>query len=1266
MKAINLAKNRQGLVQVLRTVTVKGTTFIRPYWIRPNEVKSNDKVIGGFQNLPKGHSMKPDNIAPNAKVPQEIRDIVTAYQENYLKTRPDKKSADEAFFNDLKANGISWEEHPMPLINMMRAKMAVNISVMAGWKPPGVDKSLLDKAKQYIRQDNTTPQPHTSASQSATISLPPKANTASQASKDKTKAFFKSFANDQDFFDALKQMGVSWKENSHPRINGMRAKEALALHIENGFDPVEAFSILNTIPPATDDSDTTVPPVQDIPDDTPPKDESLLEIPDDATPAQVEIIKYVNQMTDLQEIKKCALMGIVPEDNISKEYIISTMIRKMYDWIHKGMIIGFQRKDQVKRGKTAPNAVAKRFKEDCLTLGIDMSQYSTTINLPLGKDLGVYLDIPEDSKSTILSALDSLFSSTDIVNTDTNGGREVLNSDVFIDPNDMRKYRMGASYIKDLNNAFSNYISDNPDDNGFSNLGYTGNDLDKCKAQFDLNKEGFVRYLNKLKAEYPADKELSDTIDESIKDYEELMKSLNYNHNLLGIVLQGKEGWEKNHKPYWFDTYKFGGIVKDPYSATYQVQTLETQSDDVINTLIKEGYTDDEIMSALSDFYRNDSSMTSIFVPNSRKPLTDTGKVPVDLVTIDTSLNTNSEKEWTTYSLMYTLIKFQKMRGIYGTPQGEKYMETYRQSNTFNVGSSNSIFIAEDLNLSRLRGSKDTPEVLLEYMEYLKQVSELPIESVKTAKTLGAKLFGRENVFLHQDPINGDITSFDAYGYKLEDSKYTMISNIMAAAQQHRINEIVSRSLRNLSFKDKTDFSKIFKYYSGGLMKNQQGRLTQYGNAPRGTTVPATYTAKELEEQIQKQLDNSSTYSQEYVMGMKKYFLEKSDEENKTVYQLVHSTKNTINSDKQGIKAAMNRPSRDIFFNAIASVVSNIPGMENVDKSSLAVSLGYEPFDPYNPQKPSISPKKPKKPKVTTVVSTPPPTPTPEEIKEARQHLFDRAMGTLAAEDDVTNAEMMKDFNERFDYKPGDKTLEGTVVYNGIHQNKDTSGNYTWGSRVPIFNSRFFAIKNTTVWEDRFRTEQQRMKDLGLDEDCYKEMDLFHACSRSCVGGIIGRDQGWFMGNEYEAAGKMLGVGAYFGLTGGKSAVYCGDNPYSIEHRGELAPDTADGTYILAKVMRGDNPKHTTKGVSTWDIEDSKYTSSSADIGVYGLHDCEIAVRNNALILPHHIVDVSCRIVGRNIDQDAQGNFVDDKGNILANKDGVSVGLQQQLENNPI
>ena len=54
----------------------------------------------------------------------------------------------------------------------------------------------------------------------------------------------------------------------------------------------------------------------------------------------------------------------------------------------------------------------------------------------------------------------------------------------------------------------------------------------------------------------------------------------------------------------------------------------------------------------------------------------------------------------------------------------------------------------------------------------------------------------------------------------------------------------------------------------------------------------------------------------------------------------------------------------------------------------------------------------------------------------------------------------------------------------------------------------------------------------------------------------------------------------------------------------------------------------------------------------------EIAVRNNALIFPHHFVDVSCRLMGANVNTDKDGNYTDLNGNIIADSNGVSINLK--------
>lgn len=51
------------------------------------------------------------------------------------------------------------------------------------------------------------------------------------------KNFADTFINKNDFYKTLKEMGLKWMEVNNARIYEMRAKEALRIAIENGFDP---------------------------------------------------------------------------------------------------------------------------------------------------------------------------------------------------------------------------------------------------------------------------------------------------------------------------------------------------------------------------------------------------------------------------------------------------------------------------------------------------------------------------------------------------------------------------------------------------------------------------------------------------------------------------------------------------------------------------------------------------------------------------------------------------------------------------------------------------------------------------------------------------------------------------------------------------------------------------------------------------------------------------------------------------------------------
>ena len=257
LKAVSMSKTRVGLVQVIRMVSVNGTTFPRAYYVRPDQVKATDRVIAGHQNLPQGHPQRPAVVRSAGSTAPLPNSIKQATDQLWQQCGQDVNK----FYQVLNNLGITWTRIPnRPGTDLMRAKMALNNAQANGLDlstyptkllglnnpvtatpPPAPTLQPQQPAAQTPPQPAApvAPQPATSA-----VTLPPKAAKAGSAAKQAASAFAASFSDKQDFYDALTQMGITWKVNKHPGINNMWAISALAQHIENGFDPSAALTAL--------------------------------------------------------------------------------------------------------------------------------------------------------------------------------------------------------------------------------------------------------------------------------------------------------------------------------------------------------------------------------------------------------------------------------------------------------------------------------------------------------------------------------------------------------------------------------------------------------------------------------------------------------------------------------------------------------------------------------------------------------------------------------------------------------------------------------------------------------------------------------------------------------------------------------------------------------------------------------------------------------------------------------------------------------------
>ena len=428
----------------------------------------------------------------------------------------------------------------------------------------------------------------------------------------------------------------------------------------------------------------------------------------------------------------------------------------------------------------------------------------------------------------------------------------------------------------------------------------------------------------------------------------------------------------------------------------------------------------------------------------------------------------------------------------------------------------------------------------------------------------------------------------------------------------NRINTTLHSYLNNWG----KDYSGNWDYYSGDILGKYDTRIKSLGTAPSQFS-----SAQKLSDKITQQLDEIKIYTPKFIQNVQNFYTDLAKTEGFT------SNWDTAFMDKLGAYSDSNlinlktSPLSEVVKNIFENTYQYIPTMANNPdfKKNLTASLGVSDFN-FNSPHQSIKTSKLK------------------SLKTLRQRLFNKATCTLQTlpkkESDAMQDNWLK---ERFDYKPGEKTPDGTTVTEKAHSRR----------RI-FFNTPVFKINNTAQWAQRYEDSKQTMISSGAAKNAYEDLDLIHGTAKWCVANIVGRDQGWFMGVELSSSGKMIGAGAYFGYKLGKSTVYAGDKPYSnIGHYTFTdEDDSANGIIILAKGMRGDNAKQRYKDIRNYTskygvgtVKDMKFTSVSSDQESSGLNDYEIAIKRNENILPEYFVDVSCRQLFDNVAVDANGNY---------------------------
>ena len=297
---IKAQRDKSKLVQVQRSVSRNGKTFMQNFWVQPSQVKASDKVIGGQQNLlPKAGS-----------VPKPAAGVLDkAYFESI---KSDRTNA----IDYLKSCGVQWNVHSHAGINWMRAMQAYNAAV--GNQNGGKTASTTTTQPTSQATTQTAQVAQNTQGKGVTLTAAQQAEVDAGKNGKEKVVILKKLLGKDGCMEYAKQLGVTWDEHSMDAINNMRMSMALSKHF--------------------DTTDGTVSPTggkggkgggapkgnQNAKKDEVKKDDTI-KVTASHTPRQVALIGLINGITDPKELELIKSTGIVAEDDDAKVFIEKTL-----------------------------------------------------------------------------------------------------------------------------------------------------------------------------------------------------------------------------------------------------------------------------------------------------------------------------------------------------------------------------------------------------------------------------------------------------------------------------------------------------------------------------------------------------------------------------------------------------------------------------------------------------------------------------------------------------------------------------------------------------------------------------------------------------------------------------------------------------------------------------------------------------------------------------------------------------------------------------
>lgn len=701
---------------------------------------------------------------------------------------------DKAYFESIKSDkvkaldylqscGITWKSSSHAGINWMHAMQAFQ-SALGGQNGAQVNSQNNPNQHPQTAQNAQNSQPK--GQNSPTVTLTPQQQAEVDAGRNgKEKVvILKKLLGRAGCMDYARSLGVTWAEDKMDAINNMRMSVALTKH----FDSKDG-----TVSPTGGKGSKDKGGAPKGNQNAAKPDSDKLDIPANAPEYKKNIVKAINNITDVDQLQTAIDTGMVPEDSVAADFIKSTLYKEYETKL---------KKPQSQKGTYAYYHSSSSSLRDSI---VDATAKMFT-GLPK-KSVNLALDWHSDDGLLSDKLMQSIMYPREFMAVQSKLARNNLSIG-----NTCTLSKMLAGTRVFGGYASESVIEDTGGTTTCNNIGYYGCDSKKYAAQFDVNKEGFVKILRHIAAENPDLKPETDAME--VK-YQVLMEKCGYNAVMLETILDNSgygtsnmyEYYQKNHEEY-----------------KRQLQAFDTLKD----YLKQQGLSDDELKFTLThgSMYRYKGTIKVYNKDGWGGNKLDANGNQVEIDISNLTLPNSSDKIIDT---------------IYSNAMEDMWNGSY-----YNAFS--------------------TPLTKDEYDDIVERAYDL----------MGVKLVdkttGAEPTMKHSDMLSSDYSDLTPVPESENKKLDSVIANMYLILAQNQfkghLRDYANRSPDSKANKNGTDYNGNYAFYSPDSPRSGWTKGYAISAAGKNSLIDSVDKENEI---VQSQLDRTQTYSSDYFEQLRQY-----------------------------------------------------------------------------------------------------------------------------------------------------------------------------------------------------------------------------------------------------------------------------------------------------------------------------------------------------------------------------------------------------------